>query len=91
MCAYVEWSLGPARTANAPFIVTDRCAQTGALLARNPWNAQFGARTAYLDMGGAQLEGTCDRREFLGLDGSLDAPAALRGQLPLSGRTGAGL
>ncbi len=90
VCAYAEWSLGPGRIANAPFIVTDRCAQTGALLARNPWNAQFGARTAYLDMGGAQLEGTCDRREFLGLDGSLDAPAALRGQLPLTGRTGAG-
>jgi cyclic beta-1,2-glucan synthetase len=90
VCAYVEWSLGSSRIANAPFIVTDRCAQTGALLARNPWNAQFGARTAYLDMGGAQLEGTCDRREFLGLDGGMDGPAALRAQLPLSGRVGAG-
>ncbi len=90
VCAYVEWSLGASRTAHAPFIVTDRCPKTGALLARNPWNAQFGARTAYLDMGGAQLEGTCDRREFLGLDGTLDSPAALRGQLPLSGRSGAG-
>ncbi len=90
VCAYVEWSLGPSRTASAPFIVTDRCTHTGALLARNPWNAQFGARTAYLDLGGAQSEGTCDRREFLGLDGSMDGPAALRAQLPLTGRTGAG-
>ncbi len=90
VCAYVEWSLGPARTVQAPFIITELCERTGALLARNPWNTQFAGRTAYLDMGGAQLESTCDRREFLGLDGSLSSPAALRGQLPLSGRTGAG-
>jgi cyclic beta-1,2-glucan synthetase len=91
VCAYVEWALGPSRVANAPFIVTERCLQTGALLARNPWNTQFGARTAFLDMAGAQSEGTCDRREFLGLDGTLEAPMALRAALPLSGRAGAGL
>ncbi len=91
VCAYAEWSLGPSRVASAPFIITERCEQTGALLARNPWNAQFGARAAYLDMADAQTEGTCDRREFLGLDGSMEAPAALRAALPLSGRTGAGL
>ncbi|MBS0580474.1 MAG: glycosyl transferase [Proteobacteria bacterium] len=91
VCAYVEWSLGPSRIANAPYIITEQCAQTGALLARNPWNAQFGARTAYLDMGGSQTESTCDRREFLGLQGLLESPAALRARLPLSGRSGAAL
>ena len=36
VCAYAEWALGPSRVANAPFIVTERCLQTGDLLARNP-------------------------------------------------------
>ena len=91
VCAYVEWTLGASRATSAPYILTERCAQTGALLARNPWNAQFANRTAFLDLRGEQTETTCDRREFLGLDGALEAPIALRAALPLSGRTGAGL
>ena len=37
--AYVEWVLGASRAACAPFIVTDMNAATGAMFARNPWNA----------------------------------------------------
>jgi cyclic beta-1,2-glucan synthetase len=91
VCAYSEWSLGAGRAAMAPYVITERCAQTGALLARNPWNAQFADCTAYLDLAGEQLESTCDRREFLGLDGSTSAPQGLRAGAPLSGRSGAGL
>jgi cyclic beta-1,2-glucan synthetase len=91
VCAYAEWALGSSRILGAHYIVSERCPETGALLARNPWNSEFAARTAFLDLGGAQSEGTCDRREFLGLDGRLDSPAALRAGLPLSGRAGAGL
>ena len=91
ICAYSEWTLGAGRAAKAPFVVTERCTQTGALLARNPWNTPFAECTAYLDLAGEQTESTCDRREFLGLDGSVIAPLALRAALPLSGRTGAGL
>jgi cyclic beta-1,2-glucan synthetase len=91
VCAYVEWTLGPSRATSAPYILTERCAQTGALLACNPWNTQFASRTAFLDLLGEQTESTCDRREFLGLDGVLEAPTALRAALPLSGRCGAGL
>jgi cyclic beta-1,2-glucan synthetase len=91
VCAYAEWTLGSSRTTGAHYIVTARCAETGALLARNSWNSEFAARTAFIDLGGEQSEGTCDRREFLGLDGRLDAPLALRAGLPLSGRSGAGL
>ena len=40
--AYVEWVLGASRGASAPFVVTEIDAETGALFARNPWNAEFG-------------------------------------------------
>jgi cyclic beta-1,2-glucan synthetase len=89
--AYVEWVLGPQRSASAFSVVTDADAQTGALFARNPWNAAFGARVAFADLGGRQAAWTCDRREFLGRNGALDNPAALAGKALLAGRAGAGL
>jgi cyclic beta-1,2-glucan synthetase len=91
VCAYAEWTLGAGRAAMAPYVITERCPQTGALLARNPWNADFSDCAAYLDLAGEQLESTCDRREFLGLDGSTSAPLGLRAGAPFSGRCGAGL
>ncbi len=36
--AYVEWVLAAAGRSAAPFIVTEIDAETGALLARNPWS-----------------------------------------------------
>jgi cyclic beta-1,2-glucan synthetase len=90
--AYVEWVLGPSRTASALSIVTEIDPQTGALLARNPWNLAFGSRVAFADLGGQQTAWTGDRREFLGRNGALDSPAALAEDAPpLSKRTGAGL
>jgi len=90
--AYVEWVLGPSRSASAPFIVTEIEPETGALLARNPWNAAFGSRVAFADLAGRQTTWTGDRREFLGRNGTLDNPAALIGEAsPLSKRVGAGL
>ncbi|MBV9620088.1 MAG: glycosyl transferase [Gammaproteobacteria bacterium] len=91
VCAFVEWVLGTSRAGAAQFVLTEPCPLTGALLARNPWNARFGARVAFLDLAGAQSEFTCDRREFLGVDGRREAPLALRTGIPLSGRSGAGL
>jgi cyclic beta-1,2-glucan synthetase len=89
--AYVEWVLGASRAGSAPFIVTELDAATRALLARNPWNATFASRVAFMDLAGAQTEWTSDRREFLGRYGTLAEPAALLGASGLSGRVGAGL
>jgi len=88
---YVEWVLGTSRGAAAPFIVTEMDAETGAMLARNPWSNEFGDRVAFADLAGQQLAWTGDRKEFIGRNGTLDRPAALAGDAPLSGRVGAAL
>ena len=89
--AYGEWVLGTSRGASAPFIVTSIDAASGALLARRPWSIAFPGRVAFADLRGRQTAWTGDRTEFLGRHGSVGAPAALLGDTPLSGATGAGL
>ncbi len=89
--AYAEWVLGSSRSASAPFVVTERDAESGAILARNAWNEEFAGRIAFADLGGQQTSWTADRGEFLGRNGGLDAPAALALGTTLSGRTGAAL
>lgn len=89
--AYVEWVLGAARTATAPYLITEIDPVTGAMFARNPWNDDFGARVAFADLSGAQTAWTGDRKEFLGRHGSLARPLGLTPGARLSGRTGAGL
>ena len=89
--AYVEWVLGPSRAATAPFVRTERDAETGALFACNPWNDGFGQQVAFADLCGAQTSWTGDRREFIGRNGSLSFPQAFGGERPLSNTVGAGL
>ena len=89
--AYVEWVLGTTRGMGSPFIVTERDDDSGALFARNPWNADFGEHIAFADFAGRQTAWTCDRSEFLGRNGSARNPAALQRGATLSGRSGAGL
>ena len=89
--AYVEWVLGSFRAATAPYVVTERCERTGALLARNPWTIDFPGRVAFLDLAGAQTAWTGDRTEIIGRNGTLDHPDALERGLALSGRVGPGL
>ena len=91
LTAYAEWVLGPSRTASAPFVATELDPGTGAMFARNPWNAAFGSRVAFLDLAGRQTDSTGDRREFIGRNGSLESPAALNGTVPLTNTVGAGL
>ncbi|MDR3527805.1 MAG: glucoamylase family protein [Rhizomicrobium sp.] len=88
---YAEWALGPNRAATSPFIVTEIHPATGALFARNPWSEQFGAHVAFADLKGRQTAWTADRAEFVGRDGSLDNPLALRLGGALSMQVGAGL
>jgi cyclic beta-1,2-glucan synthetase len=88
--AYVEWVLAPSRSASLAFVTTEIDPGTGAMFARNPWNGDFGARIAFIDMGGRQTDWTGDRREFVGRTATLGSPAALAGAAPLSKAVGAG-
>jgi cyclic beta-1,2-glucan synthetase len=88
--AYAEWVLGTSREASAPFVATEIDASTGALLARNVW-AGAGSPVAFADLGGRQQSWTGDRREFIGRNGSLHAPAAIVAGRALSGAVGGGL
>ena len=88
---YVEWVLGRARQSSLPFVMTSIDPATGAMLAVNPWNKDFGTRVAFADMRGMQTDWTADRSEFLGRNGRVSSPAALRGSKPFSRATGAGL
>lgn len=89
--AYVEWVLGSSRASNAPFVITEVDAQTGAILARNPWNTEFAQGVAFADLGGQQTAWTADRSEFLGRNGTYDLPAAIAKGARLSGKSGPGL
>lgn len=89
--AYVEWALGPSRSASLPFVSTELDAATGAMFARNRWNMGFGSRVAFVDLRGAQSDWTGDRREFIGRNGGLADPAALASAAPLSKKVGASL
>jgi len=91
VAAYVEWVLGASRTATAPYVVTELDQATGALLAYNSLDVDFGRRIAFADMAGLQTGWTCNRTEFIGRNGSLDAPVALRQAKALKNRVGAGL
>ena len=86
--AYTEWVLGSSRAATAPHIVSDFDSQSRAIFARSAWRGEFGGRVAFADLGGKQTSHTCDRREFLGRNGSVSYPAALARGGQLSGNTG---
>jgi cyclic beta-1,2-glucan synthetase len=88
--AIAEWVLGTSRAASAPFIITSIDPSTGAMFARNGWNADFRDRVAFADLGGQQTAWTGDRTEFLGRNGGFERPAALERGRPLSGKVGAG-
>ncbi len=87
---YVEWVLGELRAGSAPHVVTEQDPVSGALFARNAWNADFAGRVAFFHLDAEHVAFTCDRAEFIGRDGSLAHPAAL-GRTTLSGRCGAAL
>jgi Putative carbohydrate binding domain./Glycosyltransferase family 36. len=54
VAAYVEWVLGASRTTTAPYVVTELDQATGALLAYNSLDVDFGRRIAFVDMAGLQ-------------------------------------
>jgi cellobiose phosphorylase len=87
---YWEWVLGDLRHKSLLHVQTEVDLKTGALLARNFYNTEFPDRIVFLDVNEATRTLTGDRKEFIGRNGSLAQPAALR-RIRLSGKVGAGL
>jgi cyclic beta-1,2-glucan synthetase len=87
---YNELVLGVFREKSAPFIVTERDQPSGAVFARNAYNNEFASRVFFTAMNPTPLSVSCDRKSFLGRNGALARPAALR-RMQLDGRFGAGL
>ena len=87
---YCEWVLGDLRHKNLLHVQTEVDLKTGALLARNYYNTEFPDRIAFLDVNDPTRTFTGDRKEFIGRNGSLAQPAALK-RARLSGKVGAGL
>jgi cyclic beta-1,2-glucan synthetase len=87
---YLEWVLGVNRDEMQQYIILDHHSDSGALLARNPFNPEFGERVAFLATDKPVHGLTANRTEFLGIKGSIEEPAALR-RIGLSGsvKTGA--
>ncbi len=87
---YCEWVLGDLRPKTLLNVQTEVDLKTGALLAHNFYNTEFPDRIAFLDVNEPTRTLTGDRKEFLGRNGILPQPAALK-RARLSGKAGAGL
>ncbi|MEP7198590.1 MAG: glucoamylase family protein, partial [Chloroflexota bacterium] len=91
--SYSEWVLGVTRAQSQPFVISERDATLDALFARNTYNTDFKERVAFVAAyapASRQTNLTADRTEFIGRNGSLQSPAALR-HTHLSGQVGVSL
>jgi len=87
---FIELVLGVSRASSAPYIITEIDQAAATIFARNPFNNEFAERVAFVATSEQISSATCDRKEFIGRNSSLEAPAALR-RIGLTGRYGAGL
>jgi cyclic beta-1,2-glucan synthetase len=86
---YCEWVLGVNRDRTQQYLIPEYDSQTGALLARQPYEAEFGHGVAFLVASQNPDNLTADRTEFLGRLGDLSKPVALK-RVGLTGRVMAG-
>ncbi len=87
---YVEWVLGDLRAKSAMHVSSEVAPGSGALYARNPYNTEFAGRVAFFDVDDPRRTVSGDRAEFIGRNGTLQNPAAMK-RARLSGKVGAGL
>ncbi|MGH8597540.1 MAG: glucoamylase family protein, partial [Gammaproteobacteria bacterium] len=88
--AYLELLLG-TNPQDTRHVVTEFDHTNGVLLARNAWAGDFAGRVLFAGWTSRATQWTANRREFIGRNGSLQAPAALLAGVPLSGQIGAGV
>ena len=88
--AFVEWVLGDFPAKSAMHIATELAPANGALYARNPYSTEFAERVAFFDVDDSARTLTGDRVEFIGRNGSMQHPSALK-RARLSGKVGVGM
>ena len=87
---YAEWVLGTVRDQASMQVITALDPESGALLARNPFQPDDSTRVAFADVSLRPRTFTADRTEFLGRNGSTVSPEALA-RVELGGNVGAAL
>jgi cellobiose phosphorylase len=75
--SYVEWVLGDMRHKNAMHVNTSIDSNNSVVYATNPYNPEFASRVAFLQTDDTTCFITCDRKEFIGRNGTLKNPAAM--------------
>ena len=90
LTGYWELVLGEWRHANLMHIVTETDPHSGALFARNAYGRECANRVVFAHVSERERSVSGSRSEFIGRNGSLASPAAMR-RKRLSGRTGAAL
>ncbi|HEY5883817.1 MAG TPA: glucoamylase family protein [Pyrinomonadaceae bacterium] len=87
---YNELVLDVLRSSSAPYVISEIDQTSNTIFARNPFNNEYAGRVAFAATNEDLSSATCDRKEFIGRNGTLARPAALR-RTRLGGRHGAGL
>ncbi|MBS1597734.1 MAG: cyclic beta 1-2 glucan synthetase [Bacteroidetes bacterium] len=87
---YVEWVLGDLRSKSQMYVITELDLNSGAILARNPYNTEFTGRVAFFDVDETTKTFTTDRTEFIGRNNVLQNPEAMA-KARLSNKLGAAL
>ncbi|HHY81107.1 MAG TPA: glycosyl transferase, partial [Clostridiales bacterium] len=75
---YAEWVLGVNRDKNSYFIITEFDESDNCMLAYNYYNEEFSGRTAFLYSSIPVESYTSQRCEFIGRNGSMECPAAMK-------------
>lgn len=87
---FFELILGHLKGQTAMHVNTEVDPKTGAIFARNHFNADFPGRVTFANVTESMRTMTGDRMEFIGRNGTMASPEAMR-RSHLSGRLGAGL
>jgi cyclic beta-1,2-glucan synthetase len=87
---YIEWVLGDLRHKSAMHVNTRVDFNNSAIYAVNQYNPDISNRVAFLQTDDTSFSVTCDRREFIGRNGTLKNPASMS-RSRLSGKNGVSL
>jgi len=88
--SYNDWMLGPPRDSQSGHVATTYDEATATILARNSYSDEFAGRVAFAHTSERAASATGQRLSFIGRNGSIQRPAALR-HLVLAPQFGAGL